>query len=379
VPVTNPEPQRLVVRISARSAAIGVAVVVLAVVAQRIVSAAHAPLSWAVAAGVVAVLIDPLVDALDQRIPRLPAVIIALLVTATAVWGVIYVAFDELSDGVDRLGEAAEEAADELESRDDGIGDLAQDVDASRRVDMFVGALDERVTGGEDVLASTAGTAPTYFLGGILTLFLMSYGPRVAQSAVDQLPDERTRRQIARVVTSALHRSRRAIFLTVAEGLLVGVVVVGVASLLDLPAAAALGLAAGIMALLPHVGLVLGTLPFILLVLALRSDVATIVTVAVVLVCQLVDSFVVRRRVAQRSVHVGLLVPWVVALVGYAVYGVGGAAYGLAFAVFTLALLDELGRPADVPRPPDGGDSDDAGGAGEDREAPPVPSGAQLA
>jgi predicted PurR-regulated permease PerM len=201
----------------------------------------------------------------------------------------------------------------------------------------------------------------------------MSYGPRVAQSAVDQLPDEGTRREVARVVTAALHRARRAIFLTVAEGLLVGLVVAGVASLLDLPAPTALGLAAGIMALLPHVGLVLGTLPFVLLVLALRSDIATIVTLAVVLVCQLVDSFVVRRRVAGHSVHVGLLVPWVVVLVGYAVYGVGGAAYGLAFAVFTLALLDELGRPANAPRSP----GDDQ--ADRDGDARPIPSPAQVA
>ena len=339
-----PEPQRRVVRISARSALLSVAVVVLAVVAQRVFIAAHAPLSWAVAAVVVAVLIDPIVDVLDRRIPRLPAVIIALIVTAVAVWGVIYVAFDDLSHGVDRLSEAAQEAAVELEGRDDGVGQLARDVDASRRVDLFVEALDERVTGGDEVLATTAGTAPTYFVGGILTLFLMSYGPRLARSAVEQFPDRRTQREITDVVTSALHRSRRAIFLTVAEGLIVGLVVAGVARLLGVPAPAALGLAAGIMALLPHVGLVLGTLPLVLLVLALRSDVATVVTVVVVLACQLLDSFWLRRRISLRSVHVGLLVPWVVALVGYAVYGVGGAAYGLAFAVFALAVLDELGH-----------------------------------
>jgi predicted PurR-regulated permease PerM len=346
VPVETAEPQRRVVRISARSAATAVAVGVLAVLAQRVFIAAHAPLSWAVAAGVVAVLIDPIVDVLDRRIPRLPAVIIALLVTAAAVWGVIYVAFDELSQGVEQLSDAAQEAADELEDRDDGIGQLSRDVDASRRVDLFVEALDERVTGGEEVLATTAGTAPTYFLGGILALFLMSYGPRVAQAAVEQLPDRRTQQQVAEVVTFALHRARRAIFLTIAEGITVGLAVSGVARLLDVPAPAALGLAAGIMALLPHVGLVLGTLPLILLVLALRSDLATVVTVAVVLTVQLVDSFWVRRRIAARSVHVGLLVPWVVVLVGYAVYGVGGAAYGLAFAVFLLALLDELGKEA---------------------------------
>lgn len=340
-------------RISPRSAVVGVVVFVLAVLAQRVFIAAHAPLSWAAAAAVVAVLIDPIVDRLDRRIPRLPAVIVALLVTAAAIWGVVYIAFDDLSSGVDRLGEAAEEAAAELEDRTDRVGEVARDVDASRRVEAFVDALDERVTGREEVLATTAGTAPTYFVAGILTLFLMSYGPRLARSAVEQLPDPSTRRTVTEVVTRALHRSRRAIFLIVGEGVLAGLAVAAVASMLDVPSPAALGLAAGIMALLPHVGLVLGTLPLILLVLALRSDLAALITLAVVLACQFLDSFWLRRRIALHSVHTGLLVPWVVALVGYAVYGVGGTAYGLAFAVFGLAILDEIGwrRPPAVAAP----------------------------
>ena len=94
---------------------------------------------------------------------------------------------------------------------------------------MFADALEDRVTGTDDVLASTAGTAPTYFIGGILTLFLMSYGPRLAQSAVDQLPDAATRRDIESVVTRSLRRSRRAILYTVALGVVIGVSVAGAA------------------------------------------------------------------------------------------------------------------------------------------------------
>jgi predicted PurR-regulated permease PerM len=386
VTAPSPEPNRRVIRISGRSAVLAVLAVVLAIMAQRLFVSAHQPLSWAVAAGIVAVLIDPLVDVLDRWFPRILSVIIALLVAAAATWGVIYVAFDDLSTGVERLADSARDAADELEARDDRIGRAAQDVDASRRVDLFADALEERVTGTDDVLQSTAGTAPTYFIGGILTLFLMSYGPRLARSAVDQLPDPNTRRDVESVVTSALRRSRRAILLTVAEGVVVGLAVAGAAALLDVPSPAALGLAAGIMAMLPHVGLVLGTLPLILLVLALKSDVVTAVTVIVVLACQVGDSFWLRRRVALHSVHLGLLAPWVVALVGYEVYGVGGVAYGLALAVFFLAVLDELGRrqpggaPVDVgevpvpaPAAPAGGDggADDAAG---DRPAPD-PSG----
>jgi predicted PurR-regulated permease PerM len=351
VPIADAEQPRRVLRISARSAAIGVGVVALAIVAGRVFVAAHRPLGWFAAAVVVAVLIDPVVDLLDRRLPRLLSVILALLVLGMATWGVIYVAFDDLSRGVTRAGDAAKEAAAELEQRDDSVGDTARDIDASRRVDQFVDALEDRVTGGDEVLASTAGTAPTYFLGGILTLFLMSYGPRVARSAVDQLADPQAREDVTGVVVHALQRSRRAVLLTLAEGVAVGIVVAVVAELLDLPAATALGVAAGVMALLPHVGLVLGTLPLVLLVLALRSDVEAVVTIAVVLAAQLADSYVLRRQISLRSVHIGLLVPWTVALVGYAVYGVGGAAFGVIFAVFGLAVLDELGARTRRGRP----------------------------
>jgi predicted PurR-regulated permease PerM len=67
-----------------------------------------------------------------------------------------------------------------------------------------------------------------------------------------------------------------------------------------------------------------------------------LVLLGVVLVLQAVDSVVVRRHIARRSVHVGLFVPWIVALLGYAVYGVGGAAYGVLLAVLAVAVLDRL-------------------------------------
>jgi len=319
-----------------------VVVAALALLTQRVFVSAHRPLSWAAAAVVVAVLIDPIVDALDKHLPRIASVLLALLVVALATWGVIYVAFDDLADGVDRLGDAAQDAAAELEARDDSVGQAAQDLALTRRVDDFVEALDERVTGGDEVLASTAGTFPTYFLGGILTLFLMSFGPTLARSAVEQLPDEDQRHEVTDVVTNALQRSRRAIWFTIVEAVLVGFTVAGAARLLDVPAPAALGLGAAVMAIFSHVGIVLGAVPLVLLVLALRSDALALVTVVVVVICQLGDSYWLRRRISLYSVHTGLLVPWVVALVGYAVYGVGGAAYGLAFAVFLLAILDEL-------------------------------------
>jgi predicted PurR-regulated permease PerM len=336
--------ERQIVRISASSAVVGVAVVALALLARRVFVDAHRPLSWALAAGVVAILIDPLVGVLGRRIPRILAVILALVVVGAGTFFVVYRAFDDLSGGIDRLGDAAMDAAREVEGRDDGVGQLARDVDASRRVDDVVEVVEDRVTGGEDVLASTAGTAPTYFIGAILTIFLMSYGPRLANSALLQVADPERRERVAGIVEGALVRGRRAVLFTLGEGLLAGLAVGLTAGALGLPAPSALGLTAGLLSLLPHVGLVLGALPFLLLMLGLRSDVATVALAVVMIAVQLVDSLVVRPWIADRSVHIGLLVPWVVALVGYTVYGVGGAAYSLAFAAFALAAVDEIER-----------------------------------
>jgi hypothetical protein len=61
-----------------------------------------------------------------------------------------------------------------------------------------------------------------------------------------------------------------------------------------------------------------------------------------VLAVQAGDSLWLRRRIAARSLDTGLLVPWIVAMVGYQVYGVGGALYGLVFAIGGLAVFDRM-------------------------------------
>ena len=167
--------------------------------------AAHRPLGWAVAATVAAVLLDPVVDHLARHIRRGPAVVLTFLVIgavglrhAPTWWPT------RCSSALDRLETAAPEAAASIVERPDRLGEVARDADLVARVDAFVEVLQGRVTGGEDVLRTAAGTAPTYFVSAILTIFVMTYGPRIAQAAVDQDPDERRRLR-----TTAHRRGRR--------------------------------------------------------------------------------------------------------------------------------------------------------------------------
>ena len=331
-----------VVHLSGRAAATIVLTVMGLIVAQRVFVAAHRPLSWAAATAIAAVLLDPIVDRLAVHIRRVPAVLLTFLVIGAAAFGTTYLVFDDVQQALDRLERVAPEAAAEVESRDGRIGELARDFNLGERVDSFTKALNDRATGGDDVLRTTAGTAPTYFVCAILTVFLMTYGPRIAKSALDQVPDEARRARIADVVSPAVAKARSAVLLTGATAFAWGLLTAIAASLLDLPAPSAIGFAAGVLSVLPHVGLAAGSIPLLLLTLGFRSTTSALVVGAFVVAAQVFDSVVVNRWIARRTVDFGLLVPWVVALLGYEVYGIGGAAYSLVVAVGGLAVLDRL-------------------------------------
>jgi predicted PurR-regulated permease PerM len=337
---TVPAHGRRTIRLSPAAGVSLVAAAVLGWLAVRTFVAAHRPLSWAAAAVVAAVLLDPVVDRLAVHIKRVPAVLLCFLVAGGAVLGVAYLVFDDLDRAVGRLQEAAPGAAERIEARDDQVGDFARDLDLVTRVNDAVKGLEDRVGTGGDVIKSTALTAPTYLVGAILTVFLMSYGPTIGGAALEQLPANR-RKRVGDVLVRSARRARSAALLTLADCFVVGVLVSLVALLLDLPAPAAVGLVAGLVTVLPHLGIVLGSMPLILLTLGMNSGVQAALVAVGVVALQAFDSIVVRRRI-NRLVRLGLLAPWIVALLAHAVYGVGAAAYGLAFAAFGLALLDEL-------------------------------------
>src|SRR3546814_13145183 len=93
----------------------------------------------------------------------------------------------------------------------------------------------------------------------------MTYGPRIASAAAAQDRDTARRRRVTDIVEHAVNRSRRAIVLTIAVSVAYGVAVAGLAAVLDLPAPSALGFSVGVLSLLPHVGVVLGATPLLLL------------------------------------------------------------------------------------------------------------------
>ena len=337
--------ERRLVRLTPAAALTIVGTIVGLIVARRVFVAAHRPLSWAAAAVVAAVLLDPVVDRLAVHIRRVPAVLLTF--AGLAVLGV----------GTD-LPRLRRGGAGPRPARDGGARRRRDDRGPHRprrraRARLRAHRPHPRRRRARSTTGSRAATTcsarpqaprPSYFVCAILTVFLMTYGPRMANAALLQERDLVRRARIAAIVGPAVRGARAAIVFAIAEALWVGLAVGGA---LDpaRPARAdrASAVTAGILSLFPYVGLTVGCHPDApahpRLPVPVRGDRAPGRRRSSL---QLIDSMVVRPRMAERSIEIGLAVPWVVALLGYAVYGIGGAAYGVAFALFGLAVLERL-------------------------------------
>jgi predicted PurR-regulated permease PerM len=337
--------QRHGVRLTPATAALIIGTAALAVIARDVFQAAHRVIGWAAAAIVVAALLDLPIDLLARRIGRVAAVALTFVAVAVAAFALVYGVFDDLRDEIERFQDSAPTAAEELETRDDRVGELARDLQLVERTERLVEEIDDRLGGGGgEALLAQAGSLPTYFVGAILTIFLMSYGPRIIRGGLAQIDDEARRQRAAGILGTALVRSRAAILVMMAQAFVVGLIVAATCEALDLPAPLTVALLGAVLGLIPYLGIALAALPVALLAAGFASVAVAIGVLVAAIAFQAVEALWLRPRVDAVTMRIGAAVPWLAGIVGYSVYGIGGALYGAAYAVFALAIIDALGQ-----------------------------------
>jgi predicted PurR-regulated permease PerM len=301
---------------------------------------AHRSLGWVVACAVVALMLHPVVSFLSRRLPR-PLAILSVLLAVVGILGLLGVGVvTEVTDSLEELVAAAPEAAAGLEDR----YDWAADIGVAERVDRFVSELDQRIR--DSAVSEAASTLPTYVVTGILMLFFLVGGHRYIDGFLGQLREPRQTHWRSIMMTGA-RNGRGWLAGSLGVALVVGLTVGAAAWIADLPAVVSMGLIAGVLSIVPFVGIAIGGLPVVLLAFGFEGWPAGIAISAVLIGLQLADALVARPALERRTVRVGVTVPLVVALVGFELYGIGGAMYSVAVAVLGLAALDAAGYRVD--------------------------------
>lgn len=349
------------IRLSGGAVAVLVGAVLVALMARSIFVAAHRPLGWAVAAAVVALMLEPVVARLDDVLPRPAALATALVAIAAVAGGLVYGVFGDLAVEAQRLEREAPAAAARLEGRDDSLGAAAREAELERRVAGFVDAMGERVGSSGDAVRAAAGTVPTYLVCTVLTVFLLAGRRRMVDAAVAQVRDDERRRRIAAVSRTAIARAQGYLAAAIAQAAAVGVLAGLTSWALDLPAPVVLGVLGAILGLVPVLGVFLAAVAPALLAAGFASPGAAVAVLAGAVALQVLEASYLRPRLDRATLHVGPAIPVVVALLGFELYGLGGALYAAAVAVVVLAFADAAAT-----------DDDPAG------EAPPGDTGADA-
>jgi putative heme transporter len=320
-------------RLTPGGAAALVGAVVLAVLLQRAFIAAHRTIGWAVACSVVALLLDPVIQFLDRRLPKWLAVVASLLAVVVLAVGVSYLVVRQLSSSISVLQDSLPEAARRLETK----FKLARDIDLATRVSSFVDDVNTRL---RSAALKRVGTAPTYLVNGILTLFLLAYGRRYVKGGLAQIKDVNDREKAARIVRRGFTRGRNYLLIALAQAIVVTAVADLIFRGLDLPADFVLALLLGAIGTVPYLGYFVGGLPALLVAFGFHGWGTAIAVFAGLAALQAFEGMWFRPRIDRKTVPVGAFFPIAIALVGFEAYGGGGALYGYALVVIAIAMFD---------------------------------------
>ncbi|HMG43800.1 MAG TPA: AI-2E family transporter [Acidimicrobiales bacterium] len=315
------------------SIAVGVLAFGVAVAARRI-------LGWAVAAAIVAALLEPFVERLDRYLPRVVAILTGLLLVGVVAGSVATGILADLGNQFDRLRDEAPRAADELEDSD-RFGELAQNFRLEERVDTVLDRLRDPTSGVASEKAASA--AGAYLVGAVLTAFLLSSGPKMGEAALLQVADATQREHLRQLVRTGFARGRTYVLFGLAKAAVVGSVGWALCYWQDVPAPIVLGVAVAALSVVPGFGVLVAGIFAVLLEAGLGTVEGVIWLAVAFVLLQAADVVFVRRIVIPRSLSVGPAVVVIAVIVGFEVYGIGGALFAAVLAIFAIAMLDAAG------------------------------------
>jgi predicted PurR-regulated permease PerM len=330
----EPEVNVRQVRLSVGSVILVIGAVVTAVALANLFQAARRPVAWTIATAIVAWLLTGIIDTLDRRMPRALAVLTTVLGFVALVAGAVIGIRATIRSEVDKLRTALPTAAHDLEQR----YSAAADFHLAQRTQSFVTSLDDRF-GVRAQVAAAAGTASTYVVTGVLTLFLLIYGPRFVSAALRQITDPARRASVTAAVYQGSNRGRAYLLVVLAQTIAITAVCSAVFYLLDLPAPFVLAMLVGWLGTIPFLGIILGGLAPLLAAATELHDYTYPVLFALLIGLQLIESLLIRPLLERRTIRVGPTLMLVGNLIGFELYGIGGAIYTTAALVFAWAVV----------------------------------------
>jgi predicted PurR-regulated permease PerM len=292
-----------------------------------------------------AAVLAPVVDAMDRRLPWSRGVCSTVLVLGLAalIAGVLAILLAPIVDAVGDLSHNAPRLVDEARNTDlgrslDGGSDAPELL--KKHAGDIVNGVNEVSGGVMHVGVSAFGVVTLGVSIVFMTLFLLIDLPGLRSWAGGLLyRDSRVR--VEQVTDRIIQTTSRYMLGNLSISLICAITYGVTAEILGLPYPLALALIAGILDLIPNIGALLAGIIFGIVALTV-SLAALIIVVVVILVYQQIENYVLQPTIIGKAANVSGFTVIVSVLVFGSLFGVIGAVIGVPIAAAIQIVLDEL-------------------------------------
>lgn len=294
-------------------------------------------------AGLIAILLNPLFNRLNHIMPRIPAILLTLLIATLVLAGLIYL----LSSQIASFGESMPHVKQKFSALLINFQAWMQQT-LGFSIQKHVGAMKEKLSGVAtsgvltDTLGSILGMVGVLVLLPIYVFLLLLYKPLILNFLFEVFAEKHSLQ-----VADVLNETKNAIQ-SFMVGLMFETVIVcalnSVALLIiGVPNAIVIGVIGGILNILPYIGGVIAILLPVLMSLITQDSFTPILAIVIsYIVIQFIDNNFLVPKIVSSKVQINALISILVVLLGGLLWGIPGMFLSIPFIAILKIIFDRI-------------------------------------
>ncbi len=301
------------------------------------------PLVFAV---MIAILLNPVIRVLCRiRIPRVPAILLSLIVTMAVIAAILYFFISQISLFSESFPLFKKKF---LSLFNDAEHWVSRTFNVSKwKVDAWVTKTQKEEMGnGTVVITSTVSTlggmVMTFLIMPVYVFFIIYYKPLLMEFIARLFP-KNLHVMVVEVLTETKALIQSYLFGLVVEAALVAALNSLALFILGIPYAILLGVIGALLNVIPYIGGVVAVALPMLLALATKQPVDAVYVFIAYLIVQFIDNNFFVPKIVASKVKINALVSIIVVLVGNAIWGVPGMFLSIPITAILKVIFDRVG------------------------------------
>ncbi|MFN8016304.1 MAG: AI-2E family transporter [Acidimicrobiia bacterium] len=308
----------------------------------RLFDNASRSIGWIVFSGCIALMLYPALNFLDKFVPRQIGVLVLVLFVIGMIAFPAYTVVDNVNRQTKNLEKSLPKRAHQLETSGRFAASFKK-FEIEKKTRRALKSIPETLQGGDrkEQIKANADRAIAFIAGGVLMIFFLLYGNRLVTGALSVVSNKKQREDITNILKRAYAKTAQFGWSQIGLSIAAGVTTYLICRLYSIPAAGLLGVWVALWNVVPVFGVVLGSLPAVVLAGAQSMKLA-ITLLIFFLVYEIAESFMRHKLLGPKMLRLDSIVTIFVVFGGLELYGLGGALAGLVIASFVHALAGEI-------------------------------------